>query len=339
MFRNLRTIRPLDAAIAVVAALVLILAVFLGWSVFRQNATVKNATPVSRAIQDLRDKVRQNPGNVQLRMDLAQAYAVAGQDKAAAEQYSAILDVAKNYVPALSGLGFIASKNQDWQRSEQYWRKVVTLLSRSTGAGMSKQYETANFYLGTALLEQKKYEDSIGYFKQALRINRSASDSHYLLAQAYKGIEATDEHRKELKYALAFDPRMPEANYEMALLLLKDGDKAQAAELLRVAANAAPDQPQPKEELKKLGSFRSHMNLAEKLAKDESKKSSKAALDEVRIAVALEPDNIKALELLVDMLGRTGDTEGQNAVYGRILEIDPNNPKALAGMKQVDNAE
>ena len=45
-------------------------------------------------------------------------------------------------------------------------------MDKQPNAQMSKQYETANFYLGTTLLEQKKYEDAVGYFKAALRVNQ-----------------------------------------------------------------------------------------------------------------------------------------------------------------------
>jgi Tfp pilus assembly protein PilF len=328
---SLKSVRPLDAVIAVVALLVLVLAGVLGWSVWSQNYSAKNSTPIARTIADLEKNITKHPRDIKLRMQLAQTYTIAGQDSDATEQYKQVLALQKNYVPAISGLGFIASRQQDWKAAEGYWRKAVGLMEGDPAAPMSKTYETANFYLATTLLEQKKYEDAIGYFKEALRVNSSASDTHYLLAAAYEGIGADEEAKSELETAIAFDPKMPEANYRYGLILLAEGNEADAAQHFRIAVDEAPNRKEPQTALKKLGSFAKRMAAATKLANTDPK----AALDEVRVAVALEPGDTKALMLLASLYEKTGEKSMAADTYRNVIAHDANNAEAKAALERV----
>jgi len=329
--RSLKSIRPLDAAILGVAALVLILGVWLGWSWWSQSQSVKSSTPVNRAIADLKKKIEKNPSNLALRMDLAQAYTVAGQDREATEQYQQVLSRSKNHIAAISGLGFIASRQGDWKQAEQYWRRATKIMEVQPTAKMSKQYETANFYLGTTLLEQKKYEEAIGFFKEALRVNRSASDTHYLLAKAFQGIDAFDEYREELEITLAFDPTMAEANYDYGLLLLKDGKDAEAAQHFRISADRAPDREEPRDALENLGPFEDRVAKARQLQKSDPEK----ALVEARVAAALEPKDAAVLLLLGSLYEETKEKGMAADTYRAILATDANNAKAKAALERV----
>ena len=127
---NLKQIRPFDAAIAVVVVLVVVLGGYLGYSVWAQNQHVKNSSPSAREIASLSAKLRANPNDFDVRMRLAQAYAVAGRDDEAIEQYQALLKVNKNYVPALSGVGFEYLKQKKWKEGEPLFRKVIELTEK-----------------------------------------------------------------------------------------------------------------------------------------------------------------------------------------------------------------
>lgn len=333
--RSLKSIRPLDAAIIGVAALILVVGAWLGWSVWSQNRQVEKATPVGRAISDLTAKIKKNPSDVALRMELAQVYTIAGRDSDAIGQYNQVLKVKKEYVSAITGLGFIASRQRDWKQAEEYWRRAIKLMDKQPNAQMSKTYETANFYLGTTLLEQKKYEDAVGYFKAALRVNRSASDTHYLLAHAYKGLEADDQYKEELELTLAFDPSLPEANQDYGQLLLAEGDEAGAAQHFRIAADRAPNREEPKEALASLGSFSDRMSKARRLVESDPEK----ALIHARVAVALEPKNVAGLLLLGNLFEETGDKGAAADTYGKVLTVETNNAEAKASLERVTDGQ
>lgn len=332
---DFKRIRPFDAAIAALAVVVLALAMYLGYSLWAQKNLVATSTPAARAVATLEARVRKEPNNLDLRMQLAQALSVAGRDRQSEEQYRAALKIAKDFTPALSGLGFLALKQKEYATGEGYYRKIADILEGKQASGRDPQLEIAYFYLGTALMEQRKYEEAANYFKKALAIRRDASDTHYALAVTYGRLGLDEKYREELGYTLLFDPKMPEANYDFGVLLLKDGDKATAAEHFRTSITAAPGVEKPVKALEELGPFEERLAAAQKLAPTDPK----AALVEARIAVALEPRDVEALLLASDLFAKTGDKTQAPLFYQRVLDIEPDNAAALAGLKQVTNAK
>jgi len=330
---NARTIRPLDAVIAVIAVVVLALGAFLGYSVWAQSRQVVASTPAARAVAEVEAKVRKNPNDIDARMQLAQALAVAGRDEDAVGQYEAALKISKNFAPAISGIGFLKLQRKEYAEGEKYFRRVIEILEPKHKSGPDAQLEIAYFYLGTALMEQKEYEEAANYYKKAILLRRDASDTHYALAFTYNKLGSDTKYREELENTLLFDPKMPEANYDYALLLLKDGDKAGAAEHLRTSIDAAPGVELPQEALDELGPFADRFAAA----KAKAAKDPKAALVEARIAAALEPENVGALVLLGDLAAKNGAKEHAAETYQRVLVIDPNNASAKAGLEKVNN--
>jgi tetratricopeptide (TPR) repeat protein len=330
-----KRVRPLDAAIIGVAVVVLAIAGWLGYSVWAQNRAVNKSMPASRAVDELIVKLRKNPNDIDVRMQLAQALSVAGRDREAAEQYKTVLKVRKDYTPALSGIGFIYLKQKQWQTGEGYFRRVISLLEGKAKPGTDSTLETAYFYLGTALMEQKKYEEAIPNLKQAVRYRRDASDTHYALSVAYREVGALGKSREELEATLLFDPKMPEANYDMGELLLKGGDKAGAAERFRMSVDAAPAAEAPQKALDALGPFSARMASARKLEASDPGK----ALIEARIAVAINPRDAGALVLLGDLYAATGDKNSAEANYRRALGVAPDDISAKAGLERVTNGK
>lgn len=331
---DLKSVRPLDAAIAVVAVLVIGLGAYLGYSVWAGNRNVIESTPASRAIQQLEANVRGNRNNLNARMELAQALVVAGRDREAVPQYEAALKIKKDFAPAISGLGFVALKQKDWAQGERYFRRVVDVLEPIQVAGGNPSLETAYFYLGTALMEQRKYEDAVAYLKRAILLRRDASDTHYALAVCYRSIDSQSKYREELETTLLFDPKMPEANYDYGRVLLAAGDKAGAAEHFRVSIDSAPGNDLPQNALDALGSFDEHYAAAVRL-----KAKPKSALGDARIAAALDSRSTKALTLVGDLYTKLGDKTKAAEAYRRVLLLDPNDPSAKNGLKKVSDAK
>ena len=118
-------------------------------------------------------------------------------------------------------------------------------------------------------MEQRKYEDAVGYFKAALRLRRDSSDAAYALAVLLPAARASSEGYEEwLLYTLQFDPNMPEANYDYGMLLMSKNDIAAAAEHFRTSADSAPGVDKPQIELDKLGNADERLAEAKKLKAD-----------------------------------------------------------------------
>lgn len=330
---DLKRVRPLDAAIAVIAVVVLVLGAWLGYSVWANSQAAKAAAPASRAIIELEANVRKAPNDFNARMRLAQAYAVAGRDKDAQKQYEAILQVNDQFVPAISGIGFLALSQQQWEEGEKYYRRIIELIKDDLPKGGEGTLETAYYYLGTALYEQGEYEEAAQNFKEALILKRDSADVHYALAVAYRALGSDNAYRKSLENALLFDPKLPEANFDLGEILVEEGDVARAAELFRLSSDAAPNVDKPRVALEKLGPFKQRFDKAEQLMSSDAK----AALVEARVAAALEPQNVDAQLLAAQGFEKTGDKERAEAAYRRVLLLDPENAQATQGLKRVTN--
>lgn len=324
--------RPLDAAIIIVGLAVLLVGAYLGYQVWANNANMRNSSPASREIEAFREALKKKPNDIEIRMRLAQALAVAGRDSEAIEQYQVVLKSSKEYVPALSGIGFEYMKQKDWKNGEEYFQQVLKLTEgKKAASGTSSPAEVANYYIGIARMEQGDYTAAAGYLKVALGMRQGASDTAYALAVCYKHLGIMDGYKQTLEYTLQFDPKMPEANYDYAMLLLSEGDRAGAAEHFRTSTDAAPYKNEPKQELGKLGTSAERLADANKLASTDAS----AALAQARIAVALDPQSVSALLLTAQLYEKNRQAAKATEVYQKVLLIDPGNASATSGLKRV----
>jgi len=330
----LKRFGPLEWAIVALSVAVLAVGVFLGYSIWSNNRAIQSSAPASREIDTLVARLRKTPNDIDARMRLAQALTVAGRDNEAIEQYQQVLKLNKKFVPALSGLGFVLLKQKDWEKGEKYFKRVIELTkdTQTTPTGArGGPLEIANYYTGIALLEQKKYEEAVGYLKEALRLRRDASDTSYALSVAYAKLDIEDGQRDMLDYTLQFDPQMPEANYDLGLILLAEGDVASAAEHFRVAQQEAPYKKEPRDQLAKLGTAAARLAKAKKLEATDAA----GALDEARIAAALDPKSVESLALAAKLYESQKKKEDAAKFYRRVLLIEPDNAAATAGLKRV----
>lgn len=295
--------------IAIVALVVAVLALggFFGYSVYAAKRAEKSATPAQRAIQDLRDAVQKNPNDSAARVRLGEALATAGRLDEAVEQLKVALKIDDKHTGAWLDLGLIAMQEKDPAQAEQYFQKVVELTEGAQYEDVNNRREAALFHLGEIALAEKRYEDAAGFFKGALRIRKDASDTYYLLAQAYQGLDEGDAALEQLDAALAFDPNYAEAHYLYGVILLDKGDLINAAIHLRKAVDLAPTRKEPAEALKKLGTSSA--------AVDKGRKALEAgdvtgAIEDALLAESIDPKNADAFLLHADALVKKGDKKG-----------------------------
>ncbi|MDI6842864.1 MAG: tetratricopeptide repeat protein [Anaerosomatales bacterium] len=323
--------RQLDYALKAVAALVVVALLYLAYTAWDYNRRTQSTTIAARAVENLAEAVRKDPRNPNARILLAQALAGQGRLNDAIEQFQAALKLDEDNPAALEGLGMIALKQQQWATAEGYFRRIIDKLRGGQFANADNRLERAYYYLGVTLIKRKQYEDAAGYLKEALRIRRDASDTHYALSVAYRELGIADKSRQELETALAFDPLLPEANYDLGRLLVNDGDLAGAAEAFRRAIDGAPGQPEPLQELEKLGPF------ADRLAKAKSLLATdkKAALVEARIASALDPKNLEAARIKARLLQELGSAKDAADAWEKVLQLAPEDPEATAALNEL----
>lgn len=328
---DLKRIRPLDAAIAVVLVLVVALGAYLGYTMWSNSRKVQASTPSARTVQELINAVKKNPDDLAMRWQLAQALAYTGDRDEAVKQFKIILKVEPEYAPAFAGLGLVALQEKDFGVAESYYRKAIKVYGAADQ--QSSFLEESYFYLGTALMEQKEYEEAAGYFKAALRIKRDSSTTHYLLAVCLRELELDEAYRESLQNTLLFDPRHPEANYDLGKVLLSEGKIAEAAERFRISVDAAPAVALPKQELEKLGTVESRITSARGYVDNDPKN----ALIQARIAVAIDPRSADAFVVLGDAWLAAGNKPRARDAYKRALGIDAEHDAAKAALERVDD--
>ena len=330
-----KRVSPLNAAIVLVCLAIVLVGGYIGYAVWSNNQSLRTNSPADREIDAYTQKLKQSPNDLETRMRLAQALSVAGRSDQAIAQYQQVLKISKDWVPALSGIGFELMKNKDWTGGREYFLKVIAITeNKAPETTGPSSLEIAYYYSGISLMEQKDWAGAAGYLKRALAMRSDASDTSYALAVCYKNLGIVDGYRDQLEYTLQFDPQMPEANYDYGLVLLKAGDTAGAAEHFRTSATAAPYKAEPQDELKKLGSATARLANANKLASTDAS----AALSEARIASALDPKSTDALLLVGKLYEKAKDSAKATATYDKVLVIDPGNAAATAGLKRVRNA-
>lgn len=328
----------LDLAVkAALAALALALVFFVYTYVSGRMADA-NSSPAARAVENLEQAVRADPNNITARLRYADALAAAGRAREAAEQYQLVMEISPDDPGALAGLAQIAMNQAEWRTAEGYWRRIVGVLQSSEYATVDQRLEKAYFYLGSTLMEVQEYEEAATYLSEALRLRNDASDTYFLLAIAYREMDSPSKYRENLERALQFDPLLAEANYEYGLILLGEGDTGSAAEYFRVSVdNAPPERTEPIAALNELGSAPERLAAAQAAV---TAGDYEQALEEARIASALDPGDIESVRIVARMYAKAGTIDAERAVWERVLSLAPQDPEAVAAIEKIgDTAE
>jgi predicted negative regulator of RcsB-dependent stress response len=325
--------RWIDIGIWVAGAAVVGLIAFIGWSYWSHYQSERAASPAARAVESLIAIVKAKPQDVTLRLQLAEALVADNRSDEAVQQVKAALTIKKDFAPALIAMGKLARIRKEYQTAEGYFLKVLD-QSTTNQALDSANIDEAYYNLGIIYLEQKRNEEAVEAFKGALGVRKDASDSHYLLSVAYGRLGFIDKQKQELDITLAFDPKNAQANYDRGLMALKEGDRAEAAELFRIAADNVTTIDLPQKQLQLLASEASAEDRMQR-AQELSATNLDKALSEARIAAALEPTNVDAARLVARLADRKKDTAGARSAWQQVLHLSANDTEALAALKRL----
>lgn len=322
-----RTDAILRGVIIVLVSAIIGAAALFGYTIWQARNEEGSATPAQRALGTYAAGVRKSPNDAALRVRYGEALAAAGLEKDAIEQFRAAIKVDKNHTGAYYDLGMLAMQSGDRKSAEGYFLKVIELTENTQYETINQRREQSFFQLGTIALDDRRYEESAGYFKAALRIRKDASDTYYMLAQAFRGLDDGNAALKQLDAALAFDPNFAEAHFLYGQILFDRKDYVNAAIHLRKAADLAPMRKEPAEALAKLGTAGDAIKKAEAAL---DAKRYPAAIEDVLLARAIDPKNVDAIVLHARILVAQKNVKAAKAVVKEALAIDPKNAAALA---------
>ncbi len=324
--------RGLKVAIAVLVVGILGLSAWFGYSVWADRKLAEDANPALRTMKVIKAQVEKDPNSALLRVRLGEAYAAAGKSQEAIEQFNAALKVDPKHSGAYLDLGMLAVAEDRPSEARTYLKKVVELTDADEMASGSDRREMALYNLGRLEMRERRWEDAIGYFKEALRIRDDASDTYYYIAAALNELGQPEEAMTTLRIALQFDPNFSQAHYLMAKILLAKDDKVAASEHVGESLRLTPSAPEPQELAAKIGDA---ADYAEQAVAAQGK-DPEAALAAATIAFNLDPrSNIASGKLAAKILLDQKKKKSALALYKRIADVAPKDAEVAAAVKRL----
>jgi tetratricopeptide (TPR) repeat protein len=139
---------------------------------------------VDRKVAAAEAAVRKQPGNVTLRIALAQYYQDAEQFKGALGQYDEILKADAKNRSALLGRGHVLVQMGDNEPAAAAFQQVITAAKDGEFAGSDSQLQEAYYNLGSVRLAEGQDAQAVNAVESALRIDPTDADAFYLLGTA-----------------------------------------------------------------------------------------------------------------------------------------------------------
>ncbi len=316
----------IDVILAVVTAVLAIAVVgsvaYLGYSVLQQRAMERAADPAWRVIEGASALVEESPEDPQMRVRLGEALASAGRYREAVRELNAALEIDPTHTGAHLVLGIIAVMQDDYHTADSYFIRILEDTEGGQFESLGEHRELAFFYLGESALSTDRYEEAVGYYKAAIRINRGNADYYFGLGLALKGIEELPGALENYEIALVFDPTFAQAHYEMGQVYLMMDDRVNAAVHFAEAARLAPENDMPTEALASLGTVEEWEARAyEALERGDTD----AALEAALVLRVLEPEDAEKAVLHAEVVEAMGKPDVALEVYREALEMAPEN--------------
>jgi len=167
-----------------------------------------------------------------------------------------------------------------------------------------------------AALDKNDYNAAIPPLQKFIEQKPDVAFAHFQLAYAYTALKRMDEAQAEYEKCVALDPKMPEAQLNLGMLLLNK-DPAAALTPLGKAVELLPSQSRP----------RVLLGLAQERTGD-----LKGAAESFEGASRLDPKDSEALMELGRIYLKTNRPADAEAKFRAVLGIDPKSPDALKGL-------
>ena len=122
------------------------------------------------------------------------AAATKGDNKAAAQFYSDAVAAHPNFAMALSDLGFMYIKLNQWDKAAETYEALIKLKPEDP---------VAHLNFGIARYNQKKFEDAETHLRKALELKSAGPMAHYYLAMTLVSLKRHGEALPEFEATIA----------------------------------------------------------------------------------------------------------------------------------------
>lgn len=201
-------------------------------------------------------------------------------------------------------------------------RAAVVWLCLAIASGCGSFAAQGRNAEGVRLFQQARYQEAIQQFHQAINADPNNADSYYNMAAVYHRLGTLNNAASDLKQAAHYymmcrdrNPDHTECYRGLAVLMVQQGHRDAAFQLLQDWAARQPILAEPKVELARLY---------------QEAGDAKAAKERLLEALAVDHNNARALTALGSLREQMGDTGQALENYQRSLALDRFQPDVSA---------
>ena len=196
-----------------------------------------------------------------------------------------------------------------------HWKNGITLFEHAI---LVTENQTPSFVivynnLGHALASEKRYEEAVTQYRQAIKINPHYSKAHNNLGHALSELKRYDEAIEHYQQAISIEAGYAEAYNNLANALGKKGKVKESIAYYDEAIRFKGDYAE------------AHFNLGVALGRESR---SKEAIVQYQKALAIKADFSQAHNNLAILLVQRGDIAGALLHYQQAITFDPGFAKA-----------
>jgi len=189
----------------------------------------------SEGLDFLRQTVQLNASDNTMRYYYAYALARYGKDFSNAKsQLEVILANDIEHTDALFLLAELSESQGEYEEAKHNFETV---------AALQPDFPEVYYKLGMLTLQHFEGQENLAleFFKKSVEFNQKNADAQYILATLYNEFAGDSANAiKHFNLALKFDPGHSYANYDLALLHFRNGDRQQASEHYQRAVSLNP---------------------------------------------------------------------------------------------------
>jgi tetratricopeptide (TPR) repeat protein len=205
---------------------------------------------------------------------------------------------------------------RSWSQA-RHWRNSLALFQHAYQ--LSPEAPGVLSGLGAALYLERSYTQAAHYFREVLRVRRSAED-HVNLGRTLSALGERSSAADQYRAALRLNPQAEMALLNLAQVLFVEGQVDEAIARYREALAIQPHRAD------------THNNLGFAL---QSQGNLGAARDHYQQAVSIDPAHVKALINLGGALEGLGEVEAARSAYDRASAIGHDDPLAHASLARM----
>ncbi len=169
---------------------------FAGYYYWDRYVHIGDKSPLELGISELEAQVRENPSDPELRLALAEHYLRSSRFEDALQQASQVRSALPDNEQAMLMVGLAHTFLGDLEMAVPELEQFTALRRQAPTASADMALEAALYYLGENYLKLERPADALPVIRDALVINPTDADAHYLLGIAYL---RTDQHQFALE--------------------------------------------------------------------------------------------------------------------------------------------